>query len=58
MVMKSAEDRHGCDAAYVLNGAMDRSVFDGLPRADDELCASMRAAGDRQPAEKRTHGLR
>jgi hypothetical protein len=27
MVMKSAEDRHSCDAAYVLNGAMDRSVL-------------------------------
>jgi hypothetical protein len=27
MVMKSAEDRHKCDAAYVLDGAMDRSVF-------------------------------
>jgi hypothetical protein len=25
--MKSAEDRHRCDAAYVLDGAMDRSVF-------------------------------
>jgi hypothetical protein len=27
MVMKSAEDRHRCDAAYVLDGAIDRSVF-------------------------------
>ena len=27
MLMKSAEDRHRCDAAYVLDGAMDRSVF-------------------------------
>jgi hypothetical protein len=25
--MKSAEDRHRFDAAYVLDGAMDRSVF-------------------------------
>ena len=29
--MKSAEDRHGCDAAYVLDGAMDRSVFAKRP---------------------------
>jgi hypothetical protein len=27
MVMKSAEDWNRCDAAYVLDGAMDRSVF-------------------------------
>jgi hypothetical protein len=27
MVMKSAEDRHSCDRAYVLDGAMDRSVL-------------------------------
>jgi hypothetical protein len=27
MVMKSAEDRHRCDATYVLDGAMDRRVF-------------------------------
>jgi hypothetical protein len=27
MVMKSAEDRHRCDATHVLDGAMDRSVF-------------------------------
>jgi hypothetical protein len=27
MVMKAAEDRHSCDVAYVLDGAMDRSVF-------------------------------
>jgi hypothetical protein len=27
MMMKSAKDRHSCDAAYVLDGAMDRSVF-------------------------------
>jgi hypothetical protein len=27
MVMKSAEDRHRCDATPVLDGAMDRSVF-------------------------------
>jgi hypothetical protein len=26
MVMKSAEDRHRCDAAYVLDGAIDRSA--------------------------------
>ena len=25
--MKSAEDRHRFDAAYVLDGALDRSVF-------------------------------
>jgi len=31
MVMKSAEDRHRCDAAYVLNGAMDWSVFAKSP---------------------------
>jgi hypothetical protein len=31
MVMKSAEDRPRCDAAYVLNGAMDRSVFAKRP---------------------------
>ena len=31
MVMKSAEDRHRCDAAYVLDGAMDRSVFAKRP---------------------------
>jgi len=27
MVMKSVEDRNRCDATYVLDGAMDRSVF-------------------------------
>ena len=27
MVVKSAEDRNRRDAAYVLDGAMDRSVF-------------------------------
>jgi hypothetical protein len=27
MVMKSAQDRNRCDAAYLLDGAMDRSVF-------------------------------
>ena len=27
VVMKSAEHRHRCDAAYVLDGAMDRNVF-------------------------------
>jgi hypothetical protein len=26
-MMKSAQDRPRCDAAYVLDGAMDRSVF-------------------------------
>jgi hypothetical protein len=31
MMMKSAEDRHSCDAAYVLDGAMDRSVFAKRP---------------------------
>jgi hypothetical protein len=31
MVMKSTEDRHRCDAAYVLDGAMDRSVFAKRP---------------------------
>jgi len=31
MVMKSAEDRDRCDAAYVLDGAMDRSVFAKRP---------------------------
>jgi hypothetical protein len=31
MVMKSAEDRHRCDAAYVLDAAMDRSVFAKRP---------------------------
>ena len=31
MVMKSAEDRPRCDAAYVLDGAMDRSVFAKRP---------------------------
>jgi hypothetical protein len=31
MVMKSAEDRNRCDAAYVLDGAMDRSVFAKRP---------------------------
>ena len=30
--MKSAEDRHGCDAGYVLDGAMDRSVFAKSPQ--------------------------
>jgi hypothetical protein len=29
--MKSAEDRHGCDAVYVLDGAMDRSIFAKRP---------------------------
>src|SRR3981081_3423253 len=31
MMMKSAEDRHRCDAAYVLDGAIDRSVFAKRP---------------------------
>jgi hypothetical protein len=31
IMMKSAEDRHSCDAAYVLDGAMDRSVFAKRP---------------------------
>ena len=31
VVMKSAEDRPRCDAAYVLDGAMDRSVFAKRP---------------------------
>jgi hypothetical protein len=31
MVMKSAEDRNRCDAAYVLDRAMDRSVFAKRP---------------------------
>ena len=31
MVMKSAEDRPRCDAADVLDGAMDRSVFAKRP---------------------------
>src|SRR3981081_1480899 len=31
VMMKSAEDRHSCDAAYVLDGAMDRSVFAKRP---------------------------
>ena len=31
MVMKSAEDRHRCDAACVLDGAIDRSVFAKRP---------------------------
>jgi hypothetical protein len=31
MMMKSAEDRHSRDAAYVLDGAMDRSVFAKRP---------------------------
>jgi hypothetical protein len=31
MMMKSAEDRHGCDAAYGVHGAMDRSVFAKRP---------------------------
>jgi len=30
-MMKSAEDRHSCDAAYVLDGTMDRSVFAKRP---------------------------
>ena len=31
MVMKSAQERPRCDAAYVLDGAMDRSVFAKRP---------------------------
>jgi hypothetical protein len=31
MVVKSAEDRYRCDAAYVLDDAMDRSVFAKRP---------------------------
>jgi len=31
MVMKSAQDGNRCDAAYVLDGAMDRSVFAKRP---------------------------
>src|SRR5262245_37479144 len=34
MVMKSAEDRNRCDAAYVLDGAMDRSGVQSIPRSD------------------------
>ena len=40
MVMKSAEDRHGCDAAYVLNGAMDRSVFAKRPMSPQLIIIS------------------
>jgi hypothetical protein len=31
-MMKSAQDGPRCDAAYVLDGAMDRSVFAKRPR--------------------------
>jgi hypothetical protein len=31
MVMKSTEDRNRCDAAHVLDDAMDRSVFAKRP---------------------------
>ena len=31
MMMKSAEDQNRCDAAHVLDGAMDRSVFAKRP---------------------------
>jgi hypothetical protein len=45
MVMKSAEDRHRCDAAYVLDGAMDRSVFAKRPMSPQLVAAS-------EPAEQ------
>ena len=31
IMVKSAQDRPRCDAAYVLDGAMDRSVFAKRP---------------------------
>ena len=37
MVMKSADDRHRYDAAYVLDGAMDRSVFAKRPMSPNSL---------------------
>jgi hypothetical protein len=37
MVMKSAEDRHRCDAAYVLDGAMDRSIFAKRPMSQGRV---------------------
>jgi hypothetical protein len=40
MVMKSAEDRHRCDAAYVLDGAMDRSVFAKRPMSSQLVIIS------------------
>ena len=40
LVMKSAEDQHRCDAAYVLNGAMDRSVFAKRPMSPQLIIIS------------------
>ena len=40
MVMKSAEDRPRCDAACVLNGAMDRSVFANRPMSPQLVIVS------------------
>src|SRR6476469_4338429 len=40
MMMKSAEDRHRCDAAYVLDGAMDRSVFAKRPMSSQLVIIS------------------
>jgi hypothetical protein len=46
MVMKSAEDRHRCDATPVLDGAMDRSIFAKRPMIVriQRKCASRKAA--------------
>jgi hypothetical protein len=40
IMMKSAEDRHSCDAAYVLDGAMDRSVFAKRPMSSQLVIIS------------------
>ena len=40
MTMKSAEDRHSRDAAYVVDGAMDRSVFAKRPMSPQLIIIS------------------
>jgi hypothetical protein len=39
-MMKSAEDRHSRDAAYVLDGAMDWSVFAKRPMSPQLIVIS------------------
>ena len=46
MVMKAAEDRHSCDVAYVLDGAMDRSVFAKGPMSLSRLDVTTGGAPD------------
>jgi hypothetical protein len=46
MVMKSAEDGRRYDAAHVLDGAMDRSVFVERPMSPQLIHTAVTAAVD------------